>query len=148
MKKFFTFCAILLLGAALAQTCLAAPNINELTGKVGEGAGYDVNVDKYEVSRIIGRVIQGAMALLGMIFLVLTLYAGFLWLTAGGNEENVTKAQEILKNAVIGLIIVLASYGITVFVAMVVSNPGDQGFWGVFYGAGYGSYNGMNYSPF
>jgi len=125
---FLTFCAC----AIMTQTVLAQPNINELTQPVGEKAGYDTKVDKYEVSRIIGRVVQGAMVLIGMIFLVLTIYAGFLWMTAGGNEESVTKAQDILKQSVIGLIIVLSAYGITVFVAVMMSSTTDTGFWGVF----------------
>jgi len=53
---------------------------------------------------------------LGIIFLILVLYGCFLWMTAGGNEEQITKAKKILKDSIIGLIIVLLSYSITYFV--------------------------------
>ena len=146
MKKFFAVFLVFFVCLAVRQAVSAAtaPAINELTSKVGGQAGYNTNVDEYEISRIMGRVVQGAMVLLGMIFLVLTIYAGFLWMTAGGNEESVTKAQSILKAAVIGLIIVLSSYGITVFVAMVAGSSSNNGFWGTFYDNGFTLFNGQS----
>ena len=47
---------------------------------------------------------------------MLIVYAGFLWMNARGNEQQVEKAKSILTQAVIGLIIVLASYSIAGFV--------------------------------
>lgn len=127
-----------------AHTVLAQPAINELTSGVASKSGYNTAIDKYELSRTVGRIIQAVMALIGTLFLALTVYAGFLWLTAGGNDESVTKSKDILKQAVIGLIVVLSAYSITVFVAMMMANTGgDRGFWGVFYSNSFGSYNGM-----
>ncbi len=65
---------------------------------------------------IIARVIQVALGLLSIIFLALTLVAGFRWMTAGGNEEEIKKAQSSIRSALIGLIIVLAAWGIVYFV--------------------------------
>ena len=56
------------------------------------------------------------MELVGVIFLVLLIYAGFRWMTAGGNEEAIKDAKQMLLNAVIGLVIVLAGYAITTYV--------------------------------
>ena len=61
-------------------------------------------------------VINAILGLLGIIFLVLTLYAGFLWMTAAGNDEQVTKAKSILTAAIIGVVIIVAAYAITNFV--------------------------------
>ena len=63
-----------------------------------------------------GRIVRGALLLLGVIFFALTVYAGILYLTAGGNEEQVKKATTILKSAVIGLFIVIFAGAITQFV--------------------------------
>jgi hypothetical protein len=52
----------------------------------------------------------------GTIFFILVVYAGLMWMTAVGNEENIKKAQSILKTAIIGLIIVLSAYAITKFI--------------------------------
>ncbi|MFA5061571.1 MAG: hypothetical protein WC526_00255 [Patescibacteria group bacterium] len=65
---------------------------------------------------IVAQIIYVALGLLGTIFIVLTVYAGFLWMTAGGNEDNIAKAKKILMASVIGLAIILVSYSITWFV--------------------------------
>lgn len=61
-------------------------------------------------------LISVALGLLGTICVVLVLYAGFRWMTAGGNEENAKEAQSILKYAIIGLVIILSAYAITRYV--------------------------------
>ena len=43
-------------------------------------------------------------------------YGGFLWMTAHGNEEQVTKAKNLITAALIGLVIILSAYAISVFV--------------------------------
>ena len=50
----------------------------------------------------IGTLINIALSLLGVIFLLLTLYAGFLWMTAQGEEKQTTKARNIIVTAVVG----------------------------------------------
>lgn len=73
---------------------------------------------------LIGNGIQIALSLLGVVLLGYVLYAGFLWMTAGGEEDNIKKAQGILRNAVIGLVIILASYSITLFVSRALESGG------------------------
>lgn len=65
---------------------------------------------------IVSRIINGAFTVLGVVSLVLVLYGGAIWMLARGNEEEVRRAQEILKGAVIGLVIIMASYSIANFV--------------------------------
>lgn len=66
---------------------------------------------------IIGRFIQPVIMLVGVFFLVLIIYAGIMWMTAAGNEEQVTKAKNTITSAVIGLLVVLLSYGLTFLIA-------------------------------
>lgn len=54
-----------------------------------------------------------ALTLLGMVFLVLLLYAGVIWVLARGNEEEITRAKTTLTRALVGLVIILSSYGIS-----------------------------------
>ena len=68
------------------------------------------------VSDVIATIIQAFLGILGLIFLTLTLYAGYLWMTAGGDETKVTKARTLLQQAVIGLLIIVSTYSITYFV--------------------------------
>lgn len=62
------------------------------------------------------RVIRIGLGFLGIIAVCLLLYAGFLWMTARGNEEKIDKAKKILINATIGLTIILAAFGIVSFI--------------------------------
>jgi hypothetical protein len=75
--------------------------------------GYDTNTDIYQ---IIGTVISTALSLLGVIFIVLIIYGGIMWMTSEGDEGRVEKAQKIIREAVVGLIIVLAAYAISYFI--------------------------------
>lgn len=70
-----------------------------------------------------GRIVRGALVLLGLIFFALTVYGGVLYLTAGGNEEQVKKATGILKGAIIGLIIVIFAGAITQFITGYIARP-------------------------
>jgi len=69
-----------------------------------------------DLQSIVGKIIRGFLGLLGTVFVVLVLYAGYLWMTAQGNEEQITKAKKLITNATIGLIIIILAYAITNFV--------------------------------
>ncbi|MBI4225830.1 hypothetical protein HY612_01835 [Candidatus Roizmanbacteria bacterium] len=45
-----------------------------------------------------------------LLLLVMLLYGGFTLITAGGNPENVAKAQKIMTFAILGLVIVILSF--------------------------------------
>ena len=56
------------------------------------------------------------LTFIGTIFLIMIVYSGIQWMTAGGNEEKVEKSKKRIVNATIGLIVVLSAYIITTFV--------------------------------
>ena len=62
------------------------------------------------------KIINTVLGLLGIIAVVLVLYGGFTYMTAGGDDEKVSRARKILINSVIGLVIILSAFGITKFV--------------------------------
>lgn len=82
---------------------------------VGSTAGFDAATDD-SLTNTIGDLISILLGFLGVIFLILIIYAGLLWMTAAGNEDKVKKAQSILISSVIGLIILLSAYAISYFV--------------------------------
>jgi uncharacterized membrane protein YjgN (DUF898 family) len=90
-----------------------------------ETAGTSYGGEPKQLTTMIGDIIKVLLALLGVIFLILVIYAGFLWMTAGGDKEKVDKAQDILKRAVIGLVITMAGYAIADFVIKNVSEVTD-----------------------
>lgn len=61
-------------------------------------------------------IINYFLGLLGLIAVGFLIYAGVLMVTAGGNDEQVTKARKIIMYAVIGIVIILLSYTIVTFV--------------------------------
>lgn len=83
---------------------------------VAEGGGYASGVDQFSMAKIIGTIISSLLSLLGIIFVVLMLYGGFKWMKASGREDEVGKAQDIIRQAIIGLIITASSYAIYSFV--------------------------------
>ena len=119
-KKIISFVAVLVFSLSVVQISLAAPDINKFTGNIANKSGFDQDVSTTTLSETIGRIIKIVLSFTATIFLALTVYAGFLWMTAGGNDEKVSKATQILYTSVIGLIIVFAAYGITVFVMWAV----------------------------
>lgn len=104
----------------------AAPDIGtEMAGKIATGAGYD-KANELSLSQQIGKYIRVALSLSGTIFLTLTIYAGFLWMTAAGNEDKVTEAKGIITRASLGLFITLAAFAITAFVLAAVGAGTSQ----------------------
>lgn len=75
----------------------------------------DLDEDR-SLGQVVGGIINIVLALLAIIAIVLFLYGGFLWMTAGGNEENVAKAKKIITATVIGLVIILLSAAAVNFV--------------------------------
>ncbi|HZJ41333.1 MAG TPA: pilin [Candidatus Saccharimonadales bacterium] len=65
---------------------------------------------------MVGRVIQIILSFLGVIVLGLIIYAGFLWMTSGGEEDKISRAKMIIQNAAIGLAVTLAAWAITTFI--------------------------------
>ncbi|MCD4704719.1 Ig-like domain-containing protein [bacterium] len=92
------------------------------------------------LEEMIVNIIQISLGFLGLIALIIILYGGFIWMTSGGNEEKITKAKDILKSGIIGLVIILASYIIASFVLGVIQDAADPG-------GGGGGDNGSGFGP-
>lgn len=80
-----------------------------LTATAGEAGLPTSNIDP---SSVIGRFIGYILSFMGFLFLGLVIYGGFVWMTAQGNEEKIKKAKNVITSAVIGLVVVFASYAI------------------------------------
>ncbi len=96
----------------------AIGRLDSVAGSKGAGLNSDINTS-------ISTIIKGALSLVGTIFLALSVYAGILWMTAAGNEEKVTKAKDIITQAVIGLAVTLSAYAITAFVTSKLNSGGS-----------------------
>lgn len=65
---------------------------------------------------IASSVIKIILGFLGIIAVVIILLGGFKWMTAAGNDDKVGEAKKIISAGVVGLLIILASYGLASFV--------------------------------
>lgn len=66
---------------------------------------------------IVARIILFALTLVGTLFFAYIVYAGYLWMTAAGDEEKLEKSKSTIRTAVIGALITLSAYAITQFVS-------------------------------
>ncbi len=124
-----------LVNPARAQTPAAPVNLG-LTTEVQQNIG----LASTDIRVIIAQIIRVALSFLGIIFLVIVLYAGFQWMISGGNEQKIASAKGLLINGVIGLAIILSAYGITLFV-MRMLGLGQEGIGGAGIGVSTGESN-------
>ena len=73
--------------------------------------------------------VNGVLGILGIIFFAYVFHAGYLWMTAAGNEDQVKKAKDEITNAAVGLLVVVAAYAIVNYVifALLESYGGGSG---------------------
>jgi len=65
---------------------------------------------------VVANVIGTALSLIGVIFMILFIYGGFIWMTAGGDAGKTKKAKDLMTSAVIGAVLIFSAYFITKFV--------------------------------
>ncbi|MCX6744585.1 MAG: pilin [Candidatus Parcubacteria bacterium] len=98
---------------ALAQP-LNLSNVNGFINQTGEGAGIKTETS---LPGLAAQIIQVLLGLLGIAFVLMIIYGGFLYLTSLGEESKIKKAKDLLKLAVIGFLIVMTAYAVTLFIA-------------------------------
>lgn len=99
-------------------TLVAPAEAASIFGPPPPGTGLTETDNPYP---LIGKLINTFLTVLGTVAFGLIVYAGYLWMTAQGNTEQVEKAQQILVQATIGLIIIAASWAIASFITTKVS---------------------------
>jgi len=112
---FLTFGFVAMFVVAPVALAGTAPNPLDSLTTIGE-EGYGQTGEGQALPVTIGKLINQALQVLGIIIVIMMVYGGFLWMTAGGNSDQVDKAKKIIINATIGLIITMAAYSISYFV--------------------------------
>ncbi len=105
----------LLVGPLASAQLLNADVASELNNKAEVTTGQ-AGLTNVSLGILAANIIRVVLSLLSVIFLVLIILAGFKWMTAAGNEEQIKKSQSSMKSAIIGLVLILAAYAITYFV--------------------------------
>lgn len=123
-KHIFAFIILSITSIAIVIASLPAQADNSLvTSQVGmkEIGTVFGNSTPADIRTTVAKIINVILGFLGVIFLGLAVYAGFLYMTASGNEEKTKASLDLLRNAVIGLIILLAAWAITRFTVIIMS---------------------------
>lgn len=100
---------------ALAPTALGI-STDELGMPYAESFGLPMG----DIRTIVLRFVRTLMGLIGIVMVLQIMWSGFKYMTHGGNEEARDEAIAGIKNAVIGLCIVMMSVAAANFVITAV----------------------------
>ncbi|QQR60456.1 hypothetical protein IPH19_03515 [Candidatus Uhrbacteria bacterium] len=89
----------------------AAQNVGKIGTQIGQTGDQSTRLPI-----IIGNIINVVLGFMGIVLLFYLLYGGFLWMTSGGDSKGVDAAKTMIRNAIIGLVIIVSSYAISSFV--------------------------------
>jgi hypothetical protein len=95
---------------------------NALVGLDTTAKTANIKTSNTDITTLVSRGISILLGFVGIIFMVLIIYGGILWMTAGGDENKVRDARKIMTNATIGLVAILAAYILTVFIVESIIN--------------------------
>jgi len=112
----------LVMNTALAQSSSDNSNLWE-----GVQNNLNSNLKDKTLPNIITGIINIIMGVLGVIVVLIILWGGFIWMTAGGETDKVEKAKKMIYSGIIGLIIIISSYAIASFVLNAILNIGGTG---------------------
>ena len=102
------------IATSAAETSLLEQQTQAFAGDKGAGFG-----EPKDPRAVVATIIQSLLGLLGILMIAYFVYGGYLIMTSAGQEEKITKGKSVLRNAVIGLVIILSAYGLTKLVTRV-----------------------------
>ncbi|OGY48920.1 MAG: hypothetical protein A2663_01770 [Candidatus Buchananbacteria bacterium RIFCSPHIGHO2_01_FULL_46_12] len=109
--KYFLTLAVLFLALAGPASAL----------DVGLQYGTYTGLGTQDIRVTVMRIVQIFLGLVGLIALILVIYAGYMYMTSAGNVEKIEMAKKTLKNAAIGLFIIFFAFAIVSFIIGVLT---------------------------
>lgn len=88
---------------------------NPVIGRFGFGEGYQI------IAELIGKILNLAFMIGGLVLLVMIIVSGIQWMLAGGDKQAVSSAQGRLTSAVIGFIILASAFAIISLIANILN---------------------------
>lgn len=115
------FMLLLLAGPLIAHAGLGLLDSKAIQGQVENErefrtAATFADTSSKSLPTAVALVINVFIGLLGTLFLILIVVSGWNWFTAQGDAKKIETAKARMINAIIGLVIVVSAYAITVFV--------------------------------
>ncbi len=97
---------------------------NATTNLASVKAGAGTNYGNADLPTLIGRFVSIILGVMGIILVVYIIMAGVAYMTAAGDDKKIQKAKDNIKNAIIGMFIILAAYSISTFVISLLVTAG------------------------
>lgn len=73
------------------------------------------------IAELIGKILNLAFMIGGLVLLVMIIVSGIQWMLAGGDKQAVSSAQGRLTSAVIGFIILASAFAIISLIANILN---------------------------
>lgn len=80
-----------------------------------DAAGFGTPQEN-KITTVFAKFVNAILGLVGILFLVILVYGGTLYLTSGGDKDKIEKAKKMLISAIIGTVIIVISYALTTFI--------------------------------
>lgn len=93
------------------KTCVVDTGDTTFGGTVGSGTD--------DIRNTVRRFINIALGFLGVVTVVMIIYGGFLWLTANGADEKITKGKNVIIWAAVGAIIITIAWTISSYILQI-----------------------------
>ncbi len=117
------FFAILIMVIFLSPNFVYATDADKLNsvdelnfGGYEDEIGEELGLGDEDPRVIVAKVIRFFIGFLGIVAVGLIMYGGWLYMTSEGDEEQLTRAKNVIQSAVIGLIIILSAFAIATFI--------------------------------
>ena len=96
---------------------LLIPNLAYADINLGFDKLTGINIGQQKNPKVvISKVVIILLSFLGIFATVILLLGGFKWMTSQGNKDKVDEAKNLIKNGIIGLVIIFSAYAISAFV--------------------------------
>ena len=102
-QQLFILFSIIFLSLILIESVLGETTKITIPNPLGETS---------DVNTLIGKILDFLIKIALVLTPIIVVYAGFLYITAGGNEEKIKRANKVLIWALIGLAIALIAKGV------------------------------------
>lgn len=123
-KKFIVFAIAMFMNfVGLSGFATAAPpaGLTENMKAVGDAAQYKtLSIGDKSIFGLVGSLLSIFLQVLGVIFVILFIMAGYHWMMAGGDTAKLDHAKDSMWRAIIGLLIIIGAYAIQQYVFVAI----------------------------
>ena len=110
----FAYCLLFIDSVKAQSFGELSDSLANLAGRVKDTKGGTIK--KADLPTIVGGILYGVLGFLGVLCLVIIIYAGIKWTMAGGNQETVASARKTIQYAIIGVIVILGAYAASIYI--------------------------------